>query len=227
MFSMRHFARLAAPAAACLLGLAVVSAQAAPFDSVDGAIGSTEYAVGSTDANDAGSVFYNTDLDIDRVQFRNEIVDGNSVFFMGFDTIGGSFDFGSASNPTDVRLTLFDDAGNDQALAMFKFEGLVAGGSPNAVTLLDENFLQISVPGDEMSTVADNDFEFGIFSSHLSDVIPESGSFTFAFELELSDSGSTQGDQHSDILTTSVPEPTTLALVGLGAAFLIPRRRRR
>jgi hypothetical protein len=223
MFNIRHFARFTAPAAACLLGLTAVTAQAGPFNLVDGTIGLSEYAVGSTDSGDT-AVFANSNLDIDRVRFRNEVIDGNSAFFMGFDTIGGSFDLGSPLDATDVQLKLFDSNGNDQALLTVKFEGAAA---PNAIVLLDEDYRTIDVLDEDWAISVNNDFEIGILSSYLSDIIPPSGQFEFGFELELSDSGSTQGDQHADILTTDVPEPATLALVGLGAAFMAPRRRRR
>ena len=209
-------------AAACLTMTSVSSA--ALFATVDGTVNVGEYEVGSTDSGDVPTVFNNTGLDIDRVQFRTDMRDGEVVFLMGFNTMT-PFDTGSPANPTLVTLSLFDDDGAFQYKIDFLFTG---DAEPDPVQLVDENFTDIIVADGDGEAITDDDFEVGVKASYLSDVFTDlspTGTNEFLFSLRVGDLFSTHIDQHADRITTETPEPATLAVMGLGTVLLVRRRK--
>ena len=196
-------------------------------DTSDPLLRRSQTANGSTDGTFGDGVTLNTTLSTAATSGRLQFLNGNSNANTG---VVGADDANFFLNVTNGTADAYDF---DELLfdVLVQNVGNTSTTTHNAYSVTFENTSTTSttgVLGSATGLIADNDVNIDLTGSGISLAAGESGRFVFNF------SGGGLGSNSSGSIdnialtgqVAAIPEPSSLALLGLGAISLITRRRR-
>lgn len=195
-------------------------AWAAPI--INGTVGATEYqAVLNDVAPENTLLFYNTGLDIEALHFDTSSDAGTDWYWLGLTTVAEPIDTdgdGTGRRDKSTFWAIFYPDANPLSAPDYMVEVDMAGGVADVV--LSEwslgAWVAVDLTGAYNATIG-NALEVRIDQ----DKMPNLATNPYVFA-QLDGNGSWPDDQ----LLGTIPEPATLALVGIGLAVMGLRRRR-
>ncbi len=211
-------------------GLAVVfvcgvNVQAAP--TVNGTVGAGEYETIIQDSADTSKEFYGTGLDIDTMQFdADQTGNVDDSYYLSITTVNTPIDTngspGSINMVTSLQMAFGGSANPDASNADYILNIVVEdAGSDVKLWEWDNSgsiWSEVSLGGTDYAMGVGDHFEFSILKTKMPNMPVDP-----YFNAILDGSGGWQDDQ----VAGKVPEPATMALLGMGGIGILIRRRRK